>query len=202
MDGTERVRPSAWYYLLAAAVFVGALGITIFLFVSGLRRVRDAMVREDIPGQMDLELKRNETYTIFLEQSSWTNSEPAPKTRSFGRVSCQVNALPNGEKIPATQPAAATSYMYGTRMGISLMEFTVPHDGSYAVECSDSREKPAPKLEVAVGGGAAKAISTVMARSFFVLMGGIVVGVLIFARVAALRLASRKEIREQGLKPA
>lgn len=201
MDGTERVRPSAWYYLLAAAVFVGALGITIFLFASGLRRVRDAMVREGIPGQMDLELKRNETYTVFLEQSSWTNPGPAPKARSFGEVSCQVNALPNGEKIQTTRPIAATSYMYGARRGFSLMEFTVPHDGSYTVACTDSREQPAPKLEVAVGGGAAKAISTVMARGFFVLIGGIVVGMLIFARVTALRLASRKEIREQGMKP-
>jgi hypothetical protein len=34
-----------------------------------------------------------------------------------------------------------------------------------------------------------------------VLTGGIVIGTLIFVRVAMLRLQSRREIRERGLKP-
>jgi hypothetical protein len=201
MDGAERIRPSAWYYLLAAAFLVGGVGMSILLFASGMRRVRDAMAREDIPGQMDLELKQNETYTVFLELASWADPAPASKGGTRGGVSCQVNALPNGEKIPARRSAATTGYLYGTRAGISLFEFSVPRDGTYMVACTDGRGRPAPKLEVAVGGGARKSISTVVARSFFVLALGIVAGLFIFVRVTGLRLASRREIREQGLKP-
>jgi hypothetical protein len=199
MDGTERIRPSAWYYLLAVGCFVGALGITILLFAAGMRRVRDAMVREDIPGQMDLELKRDETYTVFLEQTAGANpgSSAGP---AFLVPHCEVNALSNGEKISARRPAAA-GYLYRVRAGVPMMEFSVPHDGTYMIACTDDRTNKVPKMEVAVGGGAAKAISTVVARSFFVMAGGIVVGLLIIVRVTALRLASRKEIRERGLKP-
>jgi hypothetical protein len=201
MDGTERIRPSEWYYLIAAAFLVGGVGLAILLFASGMRRVRDGMVREDVPGQMDLELKHNETYTVFLERAFWADPAPAPKGGSRGRVNCQVNALPNGESIPAKRSAGTTSYFYGTRAGASLLEFSVPRDGTYLVSCTDSRATPTPKLEVAVCGGAGKAISTVVARSFFVFIAGIVTGLLIFVRVTGLRLASRREIREQGLKP-
>lgn len=198
MNETERVRPSSWYYLLAVAFFAGGLGMMIFLFAAGMRRVRDGMARGEIPGQMDLELKQKETYTIFLERASLTNRSTIPLE---GGVSCEVSALPNGEAVPSRRPATATSYVYGTRAGVSIFEFSVPHDGVYTVACTAGGKVPEMKLEVAVGGGVTKAISAVVARGFFVLGGGIVVGLLVFVRVTMLRLESRREIREQGLKP-
>ena len=58
MDGTERVQPHSRYYLIALSIFAIGLGLTAYSVVSGIRRIRENMVRMDVPGQMDLELKR------------------------------------------------------------------------------------------------------------------------------------------------
>jgi hypothetical protein len=201
MNGTERVRPSSWYYLLAVAAVASGLGLMIYMLVSDIHRIRDSMVRWTIPGQIDLELKQSETYTVFAEGNAAGNAGPFSFGNTLRGVSCEVHLLPSGETIQPNGSAGTTTYTYGARRGVSILEFNVPHDGTYTVACADQRTITEPKLEAAIGGGTAKAISGIMARAFVFLMGGIVVGVLIFVRVVMLRLESRREIREQGLKP-
>jgi len=201
MDGAEQIRPSAWYYLVAAAFFVVGLASMFFLRASGVRQIQNAMVRGEVPGQMDLELRSDLTYTVFLEQASGTAAGSAPTVVLQNGVGCEVHPSPATGVTVATQPAAFANSRFAARLGAPLFEFTAPHKGTYTVECTDARPENAPKLEVAVGGGASKAISAVVARGFLVLIGGVVVGLLIFARVTMLRLASRSEIRERGLKP-
>jgi hypothetical protein len=202
MNGTEQVRPSSWYYLLALLFYAGGIGMMAYFLVVDVHRIRDAMVRMDVPGEMDLDLKHRETYTVFMEHAAAFSTAGASKVDvQHPVVSCEVHLLPTGEKIEGKQAASTSTYSYGGRKGISVLEFEVPHDGSYTVKCEGPTDIAGQKVQVAIGGGASKALTAVMGRSFLVLVGGIVVGTLIFIRVAMLRLQSRKEIREQGLRP-
>jgi hypothetical protein len=200
MNGTQRVWPSPWYYLLAVACFVGGLGLMMLLLATGMRGVRGAMVREEIPRQMDLDLKRLQTYTIFVEEAAGAKGGLSSLGNSLRDVSCEVHAEPSEEIIATKRNILSSSYSYGLRSGVSVIEFEVPRDGTYRIDCLDNRKTAESKLEFAVGGNASKAISAVYARGLLVGVGGFVVGLLIFVRVAMLRLASRKEIREQGLR--
>jgi hypothetical protein len=197
MDGSERIRPSSWYYLLAFLFFVGGIGMMIYFLVAGVHRIRDSMVRMDIPGQMDLELKQSETYTVFAEHAVGSVT-PDMTPRS---VHCEVHMLPSGETIKAKPLTGSSSYSVGSRRAVSILEFEVPHDGTYMVACQGPAKIFGQSVQAAVGGGASKAITAVVGKSFLVLMAGLVTGVLIFLRVGKLRLESRREIREQGLKP-
>ena len=201
MDGTERIRPSSWYYLLALAFFLGGLATAIFVLITDLRRVRDSMVRCEIPGHMDLELKAKEIYTVFAEDVGSSAGGALSRANSSRYVNCEVHMLPSGELIPAKRSIYSSSYTYGTRTGVSILEFNVPRDGTYMLGCVDNRGKSAPKLEAAIGGNASKAISGVFVKALFVLGVSIVAGTLTSMRVAMLRLQSRREIREQGLQP-
>lgn len=201
MNGTERVRPSSWYYLLAAAFFVGGIGLMFFFLLTDIHRIRESMVRMDVPGELDLDLKRNEIYTVFVEHPVWSNANAASSRAALSGVSCDVHMLPSGETIVGKKTLGSTSYSYGSLRGVSLLEFDVSHDGTYTVACQGPSEIAGEKIQVAIGGGASKAITAMGGKSFLVLIGGIVIGTLIFVRVAMLRLQSRREIREQGLKP-
>jgi hypothetical protein len=202
MDGTARIQPSSRYYFLAFLFFAAGIALTIYFFVFDIQHIHDSMERMDVPGQMDLELKHRETYTVFAEYPGLQSSAPVPVQQARGMLlNCQVHALPSGESVAAMDTTGRAAYTYGSRKGISVLDFQVPKDGPYTVGCQGPSEISGQKIQVAIGGGASKALSAVMGRSFLVLIGGIVIGALIFIRVAMLRLASRKDIRERGLRP-
>ncbi|HKN24434.1 MAG TPA: hypothetical protein VJX72_06270 [Candidatus Acidoferrum sp.] len=202
MDGTEQVRPSSRYYFLAFLFLALGIAATFYFLVVDTRHIHDAMLRMDLPGEMDLELKHRETYTVFVEYPALQTA--APLSREELRrmlVDCEVHMLPTGEKVAAKDKVGTATYTYGTKRGVSVLEFAVPHDGSYAVSCQGPAEVSGQKVQVAIGGGASQALSAAMGRIFLVLTGSIVIGTLIFVRVAMLRLQSRRDIRERGLKP-
>lgn len=201
MNDTERVRPSSGYYFLAAAFALGGIALMIVSFISGVYRIRQATVRSDIPGQMDLELKQGETYTVFVEQPNLATTANFSVSVAPRSVKCQVNAVPSGEPVLAQPQTGSSTYTYGTRRGMSVMEFVVPKDGTYMVACQGPSTISGEKVEFVLGAGVSKAIWQIAKRSLFVLFGGFVIGLLIVLRIVQLRMESRSEIRERGLKP-
>lgn len=207
MNGTQPVRPSSSYYLLALAFFVAGIGLTIIFFIVDTHRIRNSMVSMDVPGTMDLDLQRLTPYTIFAEAGS--RLPPARPSTNPGElatltpeaVRCEVHMLPAGESVPPKPTTSTASYTYGNRKGVAVLDFEVPHNGSYSIDCQGPAELDGQKVQALVGGGTGKAFTAIMGKSFLLLTGGIVIGTLIFIRVAMLRLESRREIREQGLRP-
>jgi hypothetical protein len=187
--------------LLAVPFLLAGILLSVYMFYRDIGRFNRDMAHTEIPGQLELELKRNEKYTVFLEQSSASNFGANSLAISLSSVMCEIRSLPNGEFIPAIKPSKFLHYSYSNRAGGSFMEVTVPRDGTYLFACRDARQKPGTKLSVAVGAGAAEAITASLGRFFLILIAGIGVALLIFLRVMMLRDQSRKEIRELGLKP-
>jgi hypothetical protein len=195
MDETERVEPPSWYYSFAGLFLAIGLGLTVYSVVSGMRHIRENLVRMDVPGQMDLELKR-EIYTVFIEYNT-----AAAEQSSDWNVICEVHMLPSGQLIGKKAGTGTFRYNYGFRSGVSIMEFDAPHDGTYMLACRTNGDTSAFKMEAAVGGGTSKGIGIMVIRSFVAFLAGVTVAALIFAKVTMMRLKSRNEIRERGLKP-
>lgn len=201
MNQTQAIRPSLWWAALAIPFFLAGVGLMIFILITDLQRVGASMAYADVPGQMDLDLKQNLSYTIFLEQMSGGSSDRSSMRDLRSAVHCELHALPYGDAISLSVPAGSTTYNYGARSGASFLEFSVPCDGTYMLGCQENRRKPGPKLRVAVGAGAAAAISSAIMKSIVCLFGGSVVALLIFVRVLMLRDQSKRAIRALGLKP-
>jgi hypothetical protein len=198
---TQAIRPSLWWAALAFPFFLAGLGLAVFFMVTEIQRVGASMAYADVPGEMDVDLKQNLSYTVFLEQTLGGSSDPAPMLALKSKVRCELHTLPRGDAIPMGAPAGSTNYNYGDRAGTSFLKFTVPRDGTYLLACQDYRGKPGPPLRIAVGAGAEQAITTAVEKSLVTFFGGGIVALLIFVRVLMLRDQSKRGIRAQGLKP-
>src|SRR5260370_2358058 len=200
MTQTPTIRPSLWWAALAIPFFLAGVGLAIFSLVTQIQRVGASMAYANVPGEMDLDLKRNLAYTIFMEQMSGGSSDPAPMFALKSSVRCDLRALPYGDVIPMSAPHGSTTYNYGARSGISLLNFDVERDGTYLLACQDHREKPGPPLRIAVGAGAAEAITSAVEKGLVSFFGGGLVALLIFVSVLMLRDQSKRAIRALGLK--
>ena len=169
--------------------------------VTAIQRVGSSMAYADVPGDVDVELKQNLSYTVFLEQTMGGSSDPTPMMALKSQVRCELHAFPSGDEIPMNAPSGSTNYNYGDRAGTSFLKFTVSRDGTYLLACQDYRGKPGPPLRIAVGAGAEQAITAAVERALVSFFGGGIVALLIFVRVVMLRDQSKRAIRAQGLKP-
>ncbi|HXC48072.1 MAG TPA: hypothetical protein VNU20_07255 [Candidatus Sulfotelmatobacter sp.] len=201
MTQTQAIRPSLWWAALAIPFSLAGLGLAAFFMVTEIQRVGASMAYVNVPGEMDVELKKNLSYTVFLEQTLGGGSDPAPIVALKSKVRCELHALPYGDTVPMSAPSGSATYNYGARSGISFLNFSVPRDGTYVLGCQDNRGIPGSPLRIAVGAGAAEAITTAVEKSLVTFFGGGIVALLIFVRVLMLRDQSKRAIRAQGLKP-
>jgi hypothetical protein len=201
MTQTQSIRPSLWWAALAIPFSLAGLGLAAFFMVTEIQRVGSSMAYADVPGEMDVDLKRNLSYTVFLEQTFRGNSAPSSLFALRSGVRCELHGLPDGDEIPMSAPSGHFTYNYRDRSGVSFLNFTVPRDGTYLLGCRDNRGKPGPPLRIAVGAGAAEAITTAVERALVSFFGGGLVALLIFVRVLMLRDQSKRAVRAQGLKP-
>jgi len=197
--GTERVRPDAWYYLVSLLPLALAIGLALYFLHTGVPQIRENMVRLDVPGELNLDLSNRETYTIFIEHATSIASKN-PDLQPLAQIHCDVhNAAGEGNQ---TNPRLGTSqYTYGRNVGVSILDFEVNKNGTYNVSCQGPSEISGEKIQVAVGGGSAKALTAVTSRCIVSLIGGVVIGVLILIRVIMLRQESNRDIRDRGLRP-
>jgi hypothetical protein len=197
--GREPVRPDAWYYLLALLPVVAAIALTLYFLQTGVPQIRANMVRMDVPGDLNLDLSNRETYTAFVERATSMASKNVD-LQPLAQIHCDVqNAVGEANK---TTPALGTSkYTYGNNVGVSILDFQVNKNGTYTVSCQGPSEISGEKIQIAIGGGSAKALTAVTSRSVVSIIGGLVIAALILIRVIMLRSESRREIRERGLQP-
>jgi len=201
MNGTEAIRPSLWYATICIPILVVALGGMGLIVYTDLGRVRNSMAYSDVPGEMNVNLRRTLHYTIFLEQINDGSFGSASSAPAASNVFCELHHLQYGTEIPLRRPAGSTTFNYGNSSGISILEFDVPRNGIYLLGCQDLRGRPGPKLRIAVGAGAAAAVGWAVLKGVIVLFAGGVVALLIFVRVLMLRDQSKRDIRARGLKP-
>lgn len=200
MTETQDIRPSLWWAALAIPFSLGGLVLAVFFMVTAIQRVGSSMAYADVPGEMDVDLKRDLSYTVFLEQTLSENSAATPMSSLRSSVRCELHTLPEGDVIPMSVPSGSTTYNYGDRSGFSFLNFTVPRDGTYLLACR-VYVRPVPHLRIAVGSGAAEAITAAVERSLASFFGGGLVALLVFVRVLMLRDQSKRAIRALGLRP-
>ena len=132
-----RSRRSRWWFgLIAVPVLLGTIGV---IYSSrNLGSTIDQMLRVDMPGTHEVDLPAGDL-TVYAEGQ-------------FAGLTCGVTDAATGEPLQVRRPSGHTTYNWGSRSGESVLAFTTPRAGRYAMTCtSTGGEHYATRL--AIGGG-------------------------------------------------
>lgn len=197
--GREQVRPDAWYYLLSLLPLVAGIGLAMYFLHTGVPQIRANMARMDVPGELNVDLSNRETYTVFVEYATAMGSKNVD-LQPLSQIQCDVhNAI--GEATQTNPRLGTSKYTYGINVGVSILDFDVNKNGTYTLSCQGPSQISGEKIQVAVGGGSAKALTAVTSRSLASVIGGLIIASLILVRMIMLRSESRRDIQERGLQP-
>jgi hypothetical protein len=194
MNAPATVRPSVWYYSLAAPFLVVGLGIFVYTLVQGITHVTDSLTQVVVPGEADLTLKHGETYTVFYEQQSVVNGKIYSANGPLSGLKCTVNSLFNRDSIPLRLPSMSTTYDVGGRSGRSVLEFTVTRDEQYHFACGYDEGSRGPEVVLAVGSGVGQGIMKTVFSSLGAMFGGGGLAAIVIVTVFVLRERSKKRI--------
>ncbi len=127
----DDIKPSRWYYALAALVVVAG-GLIFFLYLfSSLDNVSKGLTQITVPGNGDL-LLQNGKYTVFYESESIVgNRIYSTAGQDISGLQIELKNKSTGIKIPADATQGNTTYSIGGRSGRSVMEFVIDRQGIY-----------------------------------------------------------------------
>jgi hypothetical protein len=194
MSGTSPVRPSPWYYLLAAPCFLIGAGLFLYSLLHGIQHATDSLTQVVVPGEAELSLRHGRAYTVFLEERSVVNGKIYSTDEPVNGLQCNVKPLHGEEEIPIHRPSMSTTYDVGGRSGRSVLEFRVPEDGTYKFACAYAEGASGPETVLAVGSGVGGRIFGTVFGSLAAMFGGIGSAGIVILLVFLLRERSKKRL--------
>jgi len=174
------------YFILGGVLALAGL----ILFADSLVRIlhsTDNLTQIVVPGEEDLPLMPNLTYTIFFETKSVVNGRVYSTTESANGLTCMVISRTSGNKIDTRSPAMNTTYSLSDREGRSMLEFVTDEAGVYNIDCEYKNGSEGTQMVIAVGSGVDQKLVSAIGRGLASFFGGVILGVGIIVKGYKLR---------------
>jgi hypothetical protein len=126
----EPLKPSGWWFGVAAGVAVAGIVIAIIVFVAAINGLVDQVndfQRVTLPGSDTVTLESAGGYTIYHE------FDGASSDSGFAPGVSVTIAGPDGEPVEVKTYDATVTYSWGGHEGIAVYSFTVDQPGDYTV---------------------------------------------------------------------
>jgi len=201
MNGNPQVKPSAWFYLLGALAILAGISVFVYTLLHGIFHITDNLTQIVVPGEKDLSLLPNLTYTVFLEEQSVVDGRIYSTKEGLGDLTCKLASLSSGKNINLRRARRSTTYNVGQRSGHSVLEFVTQEAGVYHFACDYEEGKQGPQVVLAVGAGVAEGIFATIGRSFAAIFGGGILGAAILVTVFILREHAKRKLNQYGQFP-
>jgi hypothetical protein len=200
----RRVRPSGWWFVVAAAIAVGGMVAGLVMIVDGVNTVLDAVTdfdRTDVPGTVQVTIDEPGGYSIYHEFAGAGDPDtgdlpfvdppvPPPEVTVVG---------PAGEDVEVSGYDTLVTYAQGNLEGRGLYTFDAGEAGVYEVTADG-----AAGSGIAVGRG----MGDIGAEAVFSVFGGFLggtivaaVGVIIGAILAIAVGVARSRSRRRSTAP-
>lgn len=193
-----KVKPSRWYYALAAVVLViGVVGM-VALLLSGLADLEGHLQRVILPGRHELTLAEPGGYTVFLEhQSVMEGRVYSTDARSLSNLKVTLISARSGDAIPLEPPAAKSTYSMGGRSGVSVLRFEIESPGPYVLTGRYPSGAKGPEAVFAVGHGFLGKLLVTIFSCLGILFSSVLLCVALVLVVFLKRRKARRR-REEG----
>jgi hypothetical protein len=180
-------------YFLAAIPLLGGASIAVWLALSGIFELENALTRIVVPGAGELTLDQPGTYTVFHESESVVDGR-VYVAQDIAGLRVTVTAEADGKPIPVVTPSGRTTYNFGGHSGVSMLSFDIASPGRYRVSADYAGKSDEPQTVLAIG---RVSIGRIV-RTIFAIIGAALVG---FGLALALVLTTffrRRRILERG----
>lgn len=177
-------RPSRWWYLLGALLFVVGGSVS---FVLGLDHLGDrvaAMPRVVVPGRAALELPAGEQ-VLFLETRSVLGARVLEGTDDIGDLACSLHRR-GGEPVALRAAQPSTHYEVAGYAGRSLAVAEIDAPGPHELRCDGAT---AEEVVLAVGGDLASALAWMVVPALVFALAGLGAFGFVYARRRHARAA-------------
>jgi hypothetical protein len=191
---TPRLRPSRWYYAVAAAVFLAGCGSVAFFLLGHMERLRSSLVQVVAPGEKELNLMQPGDYTVFYEQESVVDGRVYSTGEQLSGLECQLVLLGRGSAIALTAPAMSTTYLIGGRSGRSIFRLRIERSGAYLFSCRYAGGRAGPDVVLAIGRDFSGRVFTLTVEALAVVLGSLAIAVGIAAVTAVRRERAKKQL--------
>ena len=154
MNG-NRIRPSRWWYVLAATIAVAVLVcvwvfLFVFLFASWLS-VKSDIQRFIVPGTHQFKLPSAGSYVIYHEYRSVVDGVTFSTKRDAIRdLTCRIDAADGTETVMVSSTDPYAKYKYGRREGVSVFIFKIGRPGTYVLTAKYAEGKEGPRIVLAI----------------------------------------------------
>ncbi len=201
MSDKQPIRPSAWYYVLCAVVILSGMSFFVYTLFHGVSHITDNLVQVVVPGAKDLNLQPKLWYTIFLEEGAVVDGRVYATKLDLAELKCTVTSQATGEQSVMRFATGSTTYNLNGRSGRSVLEFMTEEAGVYHLECNYEEGAQGPQGVLAVGSGVTQEILGILMKCFASLVGGVILGGVVFATVYVKRQREKRRIAQAPLEP-
>jgi hypothetical protein len=184
---SEPLKPSGWWYGVAAGIAVAGIIIAIVVFVqtiTGLIDRVDDFQRVTLPGSGTVTLEEGD-YSIYHEFDGASSTE-------FGSTVPITLLAPDGSAVDLERYDANVTYSWGDHEGVAAYSFTADEPGEYTVSAETQSGV------VAVGRGIGSGLVGGIVGAFLLGIGGSVIGGVIAIVVGIKRGRDRRSRMTYG----
>ena len=149
----QNIRPGRWYYGLAIAVFIiGESFLAVFL-LNSLSGLTGALTQIVVPVESEIIFQETGKYTIFYEYQSVVDNKLYFTGERFSGLHCTLKSKETGYRIPFSRPLTRSTYSFGSRKGVSVLQFNINQPGTYEFSASYPKGHEGPEVVLAMGRG-------------------------------------------------
>jgi hypothetical protein len=190
----QNIKPSRWYYGLAIAVFIiGGSLFAVFLFNS-LSGLTEALTQVVVPVKSEIIFSETGKYTIFYEYQSVVGNRLYYTGERLSGLHCTLTSKVTGYRIALSRPMTRSTYSFGARKGVSVLQFNIDQPGIYEFSASYPRGQEGPEVVLAMGRGFMKKLMGTIFGGLALFFGSGAIAVAITVVTLLKRQKAKKQL--------
>ncbi len=158
---SQKIKPSRWYFALAAGIFLAGIAIASLVMGIGAEGfftlVKDfdsdtgaVLQRVVVPGSGELDLSEAGEYTIFYEYRSEVNGVEYHTGSNLPEMDCSLTAGETEVLVSPSYTHANYQFDFKDRAGVAVMQFEIDQPGTYTLACAYTDGSERPEIVLAV----------------------------------------------------
>ncbi len=207
----QRMRPSGWYYVLAALIPVfGCLiaMVVVYQWFPGLpgtfesRMNLDDLTQVVVPGSKDITFAKSGAYAVYYEYRSVVDGIVYASSETPPALVCSLTSKTTGADVRGAPDYVRTN-TYSTkdreRVGVLIQSISIDEPGAYTFSCRYADDRSQPEIVLAVGPNFMWEFLGIAARTVLTVVAGLVVllGSGIVAALVALTISLKRRRPQQ-----